>query len=167
MTAEIRPLRPDDDLAALTDLLHRGYAAHAASGLRFWATHQSVDDTRKRFAQGQGFVAVADGRFVGTITVRPPSPESEVPLFRDPGTWSFGQFTVAPEWAGRGLGRALHDAALAHAASRGARRMALDTAAPADRLIEMYRRWGYRVCGEWDWRPDTNYPSVLMEKVLE
>jgi hypothetical protein len=44
--------------------------------------------------------------------------------------------------------------------------MLVDTAAPALELIEMYRRWGYEPCGECDWRPLTNYMSVLMRRPL-
>lgn len=45
--------------------------------------------------------------------------------------------------------------------------MALDTAQPATALIAMYESWSYRVVGECDWRPLTNYTSVLMERDLE
>ena len=45
--------------------------------------------------------------------------------------------------------------------------MALDTAQPATALIAMYESWGYRVVGECDWRPVTNYTSVLMARDLE
>ncbi len=44
--------------------------------------------------------------------------------------------------------------------------MALDTAAQAGGLISMYRRWGYEIVGEHDWRPHTNYLSVLMTRSL-
>ena len=44
--------------------------------------------------------------------------------------------------------------------------MALDTAAPAEALIAMYRAWGYETVGEVDWRPQTNYLSVVMRKAL-
>jgi hypothetical protein len=43
--------------------------------------------------------------------------------------------------------------------------MALDTAAPATGLIAiMYKAWGYELAGEHDWRPHTNYRSVLMSR---
>ena len=64
------------------------------------------------------------------------------------------------------MGGLLHEHAAQYAASRGATRMALDTAGPAARVIEMYQRWGYRVCGECDWRPVTNYLSVVMIRDL-
>lgn len=60
------------------------------------------------------------------------------------------------------MGTALHAHALDHAAAKGAKRMALDTAAPATGLIRMYRSWGYTECGSCDWRPHTNYVSTLM-----
>ncbi len=44
--------------------------------------------------------------------------------------------------------------------------MALDTAAPALGLISMYKAWGYELAGEHDWRPITNYLSVLMIRSL-
>ena len=162
----IRPVRADDDLACLTELIHAAYAPQAAKGLRYWGTHQSVDDTRKRLASGHGLVAESGEQLVGTITVRAPQPDSQVVLYRDPGTWTISQFAVAPGLKGTGLGKSLHDAAVAHAMLNGGTTMALDTAAPAEALIAMYRAWGYELAGEVDWRPHTNYVSVVMRKAL-
>jgi hypothetical protein len=50
----IRPVTDDDDLVRLTALIHGAYAPHAKLGLRYWGTHQSVQDTAKRFASGTG-----------------------------------------------------------------------------------------------------------------
>jgi ribosomal protein S18 acetylase RimI-like enzyme len=109
-------------------------------------------------------IAEADGKLVGTLTVRLSKHDSEVPLYREPTTWTLCQFAVFPELQGLGIGRKLHDAALFHVRSNGGRIIALDTAAPAVDLIEMYQRWGYQVVGECDWRPHTNYPSVVMAR---
>jgi ribosomal protein S18 acetylase RimI-like enzyme len=163
---QIRHVSPTDDLEQITRLIHLAYAQHAAIGLRFWGTHQSVIDTATRFASGQGFVAILDGEYVGTITVRPPQPESTLDLYRDPHTWSICQFAVSPTLKGAGLGKALHRVALAHARQNGGQVMAIDTAAPAERLIAMYRAWGYRPVGEHSWRPHTNYDSVVMSRPL-
>jgi GNAT superfamily N-acetyltransferase len=162
----IREIHADDDLVALTALIHAAYAPQASRGLRYWGTHQTVEDTRKRLASGYGFVAQVAGQFVGTITVRAPQPESPVPLYRCPDTWTIGQFAVHPEMKAKGLGRRLHDHAMRFAHSHGARSMALDTAAPAETLIDMYRRWGYELAGETDWRPHTNYVSVVMRRAI-
>ena len=162
----VRELHAGDDLQALTELIHAAYAPHAARGLRFWGTHQTVDDTAKRFASGEGLVAEIDGRPVGTITLRRPQPDSPVAAYRNPLAWSLGQFAVAPPHKGIGVGRALHDFGLQRAVAHGAQTMLVDTAAPAQDLIGMYRRWGYEPCGECDWRPLTNYVSVLMRRSL-
>lgn len=162
----IRPLAPQDDMAILTEVIHAAYARRAADNLRYWATHQTVEDTAKRFMSGQGFVAESDARVVGTLTIRPPKPDSEVPLYRDPATWTLCQFAVLPTFQRFGIGRRLHDAALEHARSNGARVIALDTAAPASDLIDLYRRWGYAVVGECDWRPHTNYLSIVMSRPI-
>jgi hypothetical protein len=37
---------------------------------------------------------------------------------------------------------------------------------PAD-LIETYRRWGYEIVGEHDWRPTTHHLGVVMTRPLE
>ena len=161
-----RPIEGDDDLVALTQLIRSAYAPHAASGLRYWATHQSVEDTAKRLAAGHGYVGVLDGEVVATITLRGSEPDSKVPLLAQPNTWSFGQFAVAPMHKGKGLGRQLHDFAIAIAPHLGCRVMALHTAQPATALIAMYRSWGYTEVGTCDWRPHTNYLSVLMSKAL-
>jgi ribosomal protein S18 acetylase RimI-like enzyme len=158
----IRPVSTEDDLESITRLIRAAYAKHAGNNLRYWATHQSVADTARRFGQGCGLVAEMGGTIVGTVTVRPPNPESSVTVFRDPATWTVSQFAVSPDLQGRGIGRRLLRAAAEHAQARGGRVLTLDTAAPALELIEMYQRWGYRVVGECDWRPKTNYLSVVM-----
>jgi hypothetical protein len=33
-------------------------------------------------------------------------------------------------------------------------------------LIALYQRWGYAIVGEVDWRPFTNYASVLMSRPI-
>jgi GNAT superfamily N-acetyltransferase len=164
MSLACRSISKADDLQALTALIRSAYVPHAARGLRYWATHQTVEDTAKRLAAGYGFVGEYDGQVVATITLRPPEPDSKVELLRDSNTWSFGQFAVLPEHKGLGFGKQIHDFALSFAAAQGCRRMALHTAQPAEALIAMYGSWGYELAGTCDWRPHTNYLSVLMCK---
>ena len=61
MPCLIRLVRADENLVALTALIQRAYAPHAAKGLRYWGTHQSAADTATRLASGQGFVAEIEG----------------------------------------------------------------------------------------------------------
>ena len=167
MNLEIRELQDSDDLEKLTDLIHSAYARHAASGLKYWGTHQTVEDTKRRIAMGICLVALHNGDFVGTGLFRRPQPESKVELYRDPSVWTLAQFSVSPKYKGMGIGKAIHARGLEIVKKEGAKTMALDTAEPAKTLIAMYQSWGYRPVGNCDWRPFTNYPSVVMSMALE
>lgn len=161
-SAVVRPLHDEDDIGAITELIRAAYAQLSAMGLRYWATFQSVEDTQKRFTDGHGLVAVLEGKIVGTLTIYPPEPNSEVQTYRMPTTFSIGQFAVDPSLQSAGIGRLLHAAAIEHIVSRGGTHIALDTADQAHHLIAMYNRWGYTIVERADWRPLTNYESVVM-----
>lgn len=162
----IRPVGEDDDMRALTDLIHAAYAPHLESGLRYFGSYQTVEDTRKRFEGGSGFVSCIGNRYIATLIIRPPQPDSSVPLYRDEKVRILSQFCVHPEFQGRGIGRKLHDFAIQFALSSGAKILALDTSDQADGLIAMYKNWGYEIAGQCDWRPTTNYTSLIMKKDL-
>lgn len=168
----IRELLPEDDLDALTDLLHRAYATLAERGLRYLATHQDVATTRRRIEGGEAYVAVADGEIVGTIVwYRHHAGEPDGSVVRRgyyarPGVAAFGQFGVEPELRGRGIGRALLQRVEQRAREGGATELACDTAEPATDVIAMYVQWGYAVVDATDHRPHTNYPSVVLSKKL-
>lgn len=169
----IRLLRDDDDLDALTDLLHRAYAPLAARGLKYLATHQDVETTRRRASSGVCAVAAQDETVVGTITLYDRGmvqyddldPDDGRRWYAKPNVMVFGQFGVDPSAKGVGIGRALHAWAETKARDRGATELACDTAEPATDLVEMYQRWGYRVVGTTQWGI-TNYRSVILSKTL-
>ena len=168
---EIRPLAARDSFVALTALLHRAYAPLAAQGLNFTAATQDADTTRQRAAEGQCFVAVKGRELVGTVTVCGPYNEHsapwtvDVPWFRDRDTAHFHQFAVDPLLQRQGMGRRLVAACEDWAREGGYRRMALDTAVPAQQLRGLYRRLGYADVAQVQWEGKT-YASVIMQKSL-
>ena len=166
MELVIREFQNDDDLEKLTDLIHSAYAAHAASGLKYWGTYQTVEDTKRRTSRGICLIALLNGEYVGTGLFCPPQPESPVELYRDASVWTLAQFCVAPEFKGKGYGKAIHSHGLQLLKQMGASTLALDTAEPAKSLIDMYKSWGYELVGTCDWRPNTNYLSVLMSRAI-
>lgn len=168
----IRPLLPGDSLDELTALLHASYASLAAQGWNFTAVDQSVDVTRSRLTDAQGFVAELDGRLIGTVAIRGPKPAGEAyiadpppPLYTTPGTAILSQLAVHPDYRGQGLGEQLMDAAEVWARERGFVQLALDTAAPAVALRRRYEKRGYVTVGRVQWQGKT-YASVLMSKLL-
>lgn len=94
---------------------------------------------------------------------RPPSAPPAPPWLDRPEVASLGQFAVLPEWQSTGLGARLLDLAERRAAETGAEEIALDTAEPAEHLVALYRRRGYRFVEHAQWS-HTNYRSVIMSK---
>jgi hypothetical protein len=132
---QIRPLAFDDSLEALTALLHAAYASLAAQGWNFTAVDQSVAMTRERLATAQGFVAVHDGRLVGTVAVSGPKAadarylaDPVPPLYCEPGTALIAQLAVHPR-------------AWPNACSMWPRPGHWRRAMPARRSIPRSRRW--------------------------
>lgn len=163
---DLRLMSEQDSFEELTHLLHRAYAELAAMGLRFYATHQPVSATRERAGKGECWIALIEGRIVGTVTMIPPDRCSGAPWYDRPEVAKLAQLGVDPALRGLGLGGRLIDLAEDRARARGAAELALDTAEGATHLIALYGARGYRFIEHVDWRPDTNYRSVLLSRAL-
>src|SRR3954471_19523965 len=166
----IRSWRDSDSFEELTELLHRGYAPLAAMGFKYFATHQTPEQTRKRIAAGSCLVAEIGrqigNQIVGTITwYRQDQNPKCPPLYRSAGIAHFGQFTVEPPLQRRGIGQLLIEQVERDARAAGCTTLALDTAETATHLVEWYRRLGFREVGYTQWDV-TNYRSVIMSKTL-
>ncbi len=161
----MRRLAPTDSLADLTALLNRAYAGLLEMGLRYVATWQDEEITKRRIADAECWVAESDGRIVGTITLKPPGREDAHPYYEREGVAKLGQFGVEPELQGTGLGSRMMDHIEARARELGATELAGDTAKPAAHLHTFYERRGYRVVGRIKW-DKVNYESVIRSKRL-
>jgi GNAT superfamily N-acetyltransferase len=162
----IRPYRQSDSLEELTALLHRAYAPLAQMGFKYFASHQTVDQTRRRIAGGSCCVAEQDGALVGTITwYRQDRNTKAPPLYREPDVAHFAQFGVEPALQRQAIGARLISHIESAARDAGCYTMALDTAEDATHLVAWYHRLGYRAIGYTQWEV-TNYRSVMMSKGL-
>jgi GNAT superfamily N-acetyltransferase len=161
----LRRLDPGDSMADLTALLHRAYHPLAAAGQRFLASHQDEDTTRRRCSEGECWVAVQGSAVVGTMTWRPGGKETRCPSYGRREVAIFGQFAVAPELQGRGIGSRLLDLAEQRAREQGFTEIACDTSEKADALLAYYGKRGYRVVDSVQWE-ETNYRSVVLSKPL-
>jgi tRNA (guanine37-N1)-methyltransferase len=96
------------------------------------ALHESLDDVQAWLADWPTWCVRVDGRLVGAVRAH-----------RDGSSWEIGRLMVAPDLAGRGLGRWL----LRHAEEQApddVETIALFTGARSDRNIAMYERAGFR-----------------------
>jgi GNAT superfamily N-acetyltransferase len=161
----IRPIDPDDSIEDLTLLIRRAYQQLADIGLRYLATHQDADTTRKRIKNAECFVAEYESKIIGTITYNPPKKTSGTPWYGRPGIAHFQQFAVEPELQKRRIGTKMMEFIEKHAKNGGAEELALDTSEKAVHLIEWYTKMGYRFIEFADW-DITNYRSIILSKKL-
>ncbi|MBE8525862.1 GNAT family N-acetyltransferase [Amycolatopsis sp. H6(2020)] len=97
------------------------------------ALHETLEDVHDWTKTWSVWILRQDHRLVGAVRAR-----------LDGDRWELGRLMVAPDLAGRGLGRRL----LAHAEAQApaeARRFALFTGARSARNIALYQRAGYRL----------------------
>ena len=162
----IRRLSEHDSLEELTELLHAAYAPLAARGMRYTASYQGVEVTGRRAAHGECYVGELDGRLVATVTLAPPGRGHGSGWYGRPEVAKFEQFGVHPDLKGSGLGTRLMEEIERRAREIGAAELALDTSEHAADLIAWYQRRGYRIVGNYDWRPHVNYLSVVLSLAL-
>lgn len=162
---QIRALREDDDVSAITALLHAAYAPLAEAGFRYLASHQDDDVTLRRLGAGWPYVGELSGQLVATVTLRASEPDSACEWYRRPEVFTFGQFAVLPALQRSGIGRRLIRMIEQDATIRGATELALDTSEGAVHLRDWYSRLGYRFIQHVSWH-ETNYRSVVLSKSL-
>jgi GNAT superfamily N-acetyltransferase len=134
-----------DSFEALTRMLHCAFARLGAMGLNCTCVDQSVPVTRSRVKRGDCYVAVCNGRVVGTMTLYAPERDSPCELYRQEDVASVRQIGIDPAWQGRGIGTLMLAFADHWAATRGYAELALDTPQPAAHLIAFYRGQGFRI----------------------
>jgi GNAT superfamily N-acetyltransferase len=161
----IRRIEAGDSLDELTSMLHRAFGVLGRSGLNCPGVDQSIEATFHRARRGDCFVAIADGRIVGTLTLESPERGSVCHWYRRPDVASLHQFAVDPCHQGLGCGKALLQAAEEWTREHGYRELALDTPSDASHLVAFYRTQGFRVVGEMH-RPGRRYRSAILSKTL-
>lgn len=161
----IRPLQEADSLDELTSMLHRAFGRLRRMGLQCTGADQSIEMTADRTRRGDCFVAEADGRIVGTMTLEPPAHASPCPWYRRDEVASLHQLAVDPSHQGLDCGKAMLASAEQWARKHGYSELALDTPADAAHLIGFYRSRGFRLVGDFH-KPGKHYRSAIMSKTL-
>jgi len=169
VSTELEPRRyRSTDAEELTALLHQAYRELQDQGLNFTAATQDIETTRRRVAEGACWVIEFEGRIAATMTMSVPPPDDIQSLSvhaRSPSTGWLCQIAVGPELRGRAVARTLFAAACDWALSEGTKTVGLDTAAPAQHLVDMYSRWGFEHRDTVRF-PGKTYDSIVMTTAL-
>ena len=144
---EIRQFSNKDSLEELTDLIHRAYRQLADLGFRYWGTHQSIDDTKKRVSNGECYIIINEKKIIGTILLTSPDKKVGHSWYDRDDVSTFHQLAIDPCYQKRGYGTKLLDLIEKRAAEQGATELACDTAEGATHLIDIYLERGYRQVG--------------------
>lgn len=163
----VRVFTPSDAVP-LTELLHSAYAELGALGLNYTAVDQDEETTLVRASAGQCWVVEQNGVLVATLTVSlPPSAELRemAKEARVPNRAWLNQVAVSRDFRGTGIARHLWQLGCAWARVEGATSFGVDTATPANHLVQMYARWGFQPSGMIHWSGKT-YDSVVMTRDL-
>lgn len=152
-----------DSYAQLTAMLHRAFARLGMMGLNCTCVDQSIAVTQQRALDGDCFVAVCNGKIVGTMTLYARDAESPCELYQRDDVASVRQFGIDPMWQGRGIGKSMLTFAEHWAATRGFAELALDTPEPAAHLIAFYRAQGFRIVDTHRF-DGKHYDSAILSK---
>ncbi|MFI5144059.1 MAG: GNAT family N-acetyltransferase [Ignavibacteria bacterium] len=163
----IRPFSEKDSIKELTDLLHKSYKSLLDAGWRHVAGWQDEKMTAHHISTGECLIAEQNGKLIGTILLYGDfSDKGDVPdLYRRKDVKVFGKFAVDPEFQKSGVGGILLDFAENHAKEQGMKELALDTSEDTTHLIEFYKKRGYEIICNHQWKI-TNFRSVVMSKKL-
>lgn len=147
-----------EDVPSLRVLVNQAYSQLADLGLNFTGTYQDERITRDRMQGKEVYLAFLDDRLVGTVSLGVETKEQGPVLY-------INQFAVDPAHQRLGIGGILLRLAEKRAAELGLLDLQLDTAVPAEHLVNMYARAGYQVIREVRW-PGKTYNSYIMQKRL-
>jgi ribosomal protein S18 acetylase RimI-like enzyme len=154
MPVTIRDARPSE-LDQVGELRVRAYVSGG---------HMSPDSgyapkLRALGAAGDGdiLVAKADGQVIGTVMLQYPPQAGHV--VQAPDEAEVRALAVAPDWQGRGIGRALIHAAIARAAQRRVRHLVLCTQQDMAAAHRIYEQAGFARLEDRDWAPE---PGVTL-----
>jgi len=162
-----RLLSPSDDFAEVYGVIRRAYGEVLEKyGVGYTATRQNMDEVKARTDKGDCFVALYDGEIAGVIVLYRREESSRWRnWYAEPGVGACGLFAVDPPLQGKGVGKALLQAAETRARELGMKEMALDTAEPVPYAVPYYQSRGFRFVEIVQWEGNA-YRNVMLSKTL-
>lgn len=168
----LRIINPADSVEEINALLLSAYKPLAEAGMRYAASHEDAEATRRNIEDGECHLGIFQHKIVSCAVLRIPNKSGKTgwkangPIwYISPGVATFGRFAVSPELQGLGLGSQMMNVLERRAKELGFSELALDTSEHADQLIKMYKKRNYRFIEFHQWSI-TNYRSVVLSKAL-
>jgi putative acetyltransferase len=156
MNIQIRAAVPDD-AASIASVLHESFIEYQSqyTSEGFAATTPAPDQTRVRMSEGKVWVALLDGRIVGTVAV----------VAKGESLYIRGM-AILPAARGARIGERLLKEIESFAIEHHYRRLFLSTTPFLSRAIRLYEKFGFRRNAEG---PHDLFgtPLMTMEKILE
>ncbi len=149
----------ESDVSVIRRIVNQAYKELADMGLNYTATFQDEDETRTRMAKGRTLVIEEGDVVVGTILM---FEENKISARRSA---YLGQFGILPSHKKLGLGSRVMDFMEDLARSEGYECIQLDTAKPAEHLVQLYLKRGYKIVSDTRFEGKT-YESWIFEKDL-
>jgi ribosomal protein S18 acetylase RimI-like enzyme len=157
---EYRVRRANDaDAPGLRALLNASYKELGDRGLNYTATYQDEAETLREIQNRIVYTAFDAGKMIATISMR------EENRMTGKKSAYVGKFGVHPDRKKRGLGKLLMQFIEERARKEGYQWIQLDTAKPAEHLVDWYKRQGYHIVGDTRFDGKT-YESWIFEKAL-
>lgn len=147
------------DAPQLRLLLNAAYKELADLGLNYTATYQDEAETLKQIQKHRVYILVDNDGIIATISMRDEN------WFTGRKSLYLGKFAVQPSRKKEGLGRIMMKYAEEIARAENYEAIQLDTAKPAEHLVNLYQRSGYEIIGETHFEGKT-YDSWIFEKIL-
>jgi hypothetical protein len=67
---EIRSLNPTDSIEKINQILRSAYSSLAANGMKYAASHEDVEATRKNIAKGECHLVIRNLEIIRCVTIR-------------------------------------------------------------------------------------------------
>lgn len=141
----IRPATPDD-FTAVAELTTAAYVTAGHVSTQDPYAQVLVDMTSRQHGL---YVADVDGHIAGAINIVPPGSQHAQVAYDNEG--EFRMLAVAPQYQGRGIGRALVQFALDMAQRQALQRVAITTMGSMTSAQAMYEAMGFHRAPERDW----------------
>lgn len=129
-----RLINQSDSIEKINQILRAAYSSLAANGMKYAASHEDIEATRKNIAKGECHLVISNSEIIGCVTIRRPGAELGPAWYSNSGVITFGRFAINPNYQGRGIGSKFLDYIENRARELGAKELALDTSEKATHL---------------------------------